>query len=168
MSDFTQGLRVAKGDRLVDVIRIWGFRITVEENPDLVIAYLAEVLPEFLRILEDGETDVGLRGVVAEALVASSLALEAEIRVLRNIQDSRLAQALELRATIIRGFHLCFDHITAISGLAAIAGALARLEVTPDVQALARRIIEDPSPSVQRNIPDHLRSVLTNNTLPEQ
>ena len=155
--DFVQGLQIAKGDRLVDVIRIWGFRISQEQDPTVAMSHLAGVLPEFLRILDDPQTDVGLRGVVAEALAEISMALETVIEKLRAAEDSRLSQALALRATVIGGFRLCFERKTAVSGLTAIAASLGRLELTPDVQELAQRIWQTPSPGVRGKLASRLR-----------
>lgn len=152
MSDWAQGLRVAKGDRLVDVIRIWGFRISLEADPDRVLAYLSAVLPELLRLLDDPATDLGMRGAIAEALAAMSTALEAELRIFRQRQDARLAQGDRLRALILQGYGLCLEHSTALSGLVALARALPHLEPTPEVLALARRLGAHPAPSLQRTL----------------
>mgnify|MGYP001163344041 CR=1 FL=1 len=153
MDDFAHGLQVAQGDRLVDVIRVWGFRLGQEQDLTLFLTYLAGILPEFLRILDDQRTDVGLRGVVAESLAEISIALETHIRALSAAQDRRLTEARQLRTTLVRGFGLCLERKTAVAGLVAIAQALAHLEMTPDVQGVIRRLREHPSPGVRRSLP---------------
>ena len=157
MDDFAHGLQVAQGDRLVDVIRVWGFRLGQEQDLTLFLTYLAGILPEFLRLLDDRRSDVGLRGVVAESLAEISVALEAHIREITEAGDSRLPQARQLRATLVHGFGLCLERKTAVSGLVAIAKALAYLEITPDLQGVVKRLREHPSPGVRRSLSPHVR-----------
>ena len=158
MPDFAHGLRISRGDRLIDVIHIWSYRLSLEEDPDLLIACLEDILPELLRLLQDDQTDIGLRGVIAEALAVFSVTIEARSAALRRAQDSRLARLTELRTIIIDGLQQCLDYKTAVSGLVAIAKALSALTMTPDVQTLAQRVRAIPSPAVHRNLPPHLRS----------
>ncbi|MBN1451627.1 MAG: hypothetical protein JW963_11480 [Anaerolineales bacterium] len=137
MIDPAQDLQVAKGDRLVDIIQIWGYRLSLEDDPYVIATYLDKLLPTLLALLEDEQSDIGLRGIIAQTLAQFCAVLDADTEALAHAHDSRLNHALDLRAAVVRGFHLCFDHVTSVAGRAAVAGALVHLDDTPDARAQA-------------------------------
>ena len=64
LSESYKGLRIAKGDQLVDVLHIWNYRVRKDSDRkdyDRILGYSLNLVPEIVAIVEDGETDVELR-----------------------------------------------------------------------------------------------------------
>jgi len=88
--EIAAGLRVAEGDRLVDVIRIWRYRVEQfkknGEN-DRLLRCAQILIPELKQIILDENTDLGLRG-------ETILTLCSIVAALTNTQEEELAKSL--------------------------------------------------------------------------
>lgn len=140
--DFVQGLRITKGDRLVDVIDIWGFRIqqtAIRGDYDLVAVYSSQVVPEFLEILTNPDTDIGLRASVASALVSFGLVLDTGVSKSDRKPDN-LEVLRGLREKAIEAMSICLDYPLAVWGRTAIGESLPQFTETESIKKLREKL----------------------------
>jgi hypothetical protein len=147
---FATGLSTAKGDRLIDVLGILRYNIESRRNQqEEILTAASDLLPALLEIIEDDDTDLGLRGATAEVLAAISVTMA------RSAGDSHalpslLTSASRLRNLVLRGFEACLDRPTSIAGRVAIVDALAYFGAAHEVQTLIKKAKVDPLDSIRR------------------
>ncbi len=137
-----EGLKVSKGDRLVDVVGIWGFRIqqtVLRGDYDLVATHSSQVIPEFLRILTNPNTDIGLRASVASALASFGLALDTAVYKSDRRPDN-IEVLRKLREEAVEAMSLCLDYPLAVWGRTAITESLPQLTETESVKKLKEKL----------------------------
>lgn len=135
------GLDEARGDRLVDVIDLWGYRIEnvyQSKEYDKVISYSTNVIPILIRKIKDKNTDIGLRATMAETLTSFGYVLD-ELGY-RHIDFEEIDSVRKLRRGVIKGFDFCLELPTAIFGVAAITESLNKLTPTEDVIILRQKL----------------------------
>jgi HEAT repeat protein len=150
MGGFAAGLASAKGDRLIDVLGILQYNIEKPHyQPDEILEAASGLLPALLEIVEDDQTDLGLRGAAAEVLAAVGVVV-AQAAADPDSLPSSSATASGLRPLVVRGWEGCLDRPTSIAGRRAIVDALAHFGATHDVQRLIRKAKADPTASIRR------------------
>ncbi len=141
-SDSYKGLRIAKGDQLIDVLHIWDYRVNQEfdrRDYGRVLRYCVNLVPEIAAIAENDETDVELRAIAAEMLVNFVLIFD-------KIIDSGSippAQIDGVRAKAVAGLLLCFGLPLSIRGRLRIAKAAKEFKETDEVKSLRLAIRND-------------------------
>ncbi len=153
---FIEGLHTAQGDRLVDVLGVVSYKLKqLADDPASALRYARGLLPVFQALIDQEETDLGLRGAVAEALCSLSLTLEAAARLAGGDKVSLPLQSLQRE--VLAGFAACFEKPTSLRGRLAIAETVGRLEPTREVIDLARVMLRHSSSAVRKALPPHLR-----------
>lgn len=92
-----QGLDIAKGDRLIDVLRIWRYRIEHIKEEKSEIVPLAEVLvPKLKDMIEDEQTDIALRGetVITLCSVVTNLSKSVDNKQAKELLDDAYNEVL--------------------------------------------------------------------------
>ena len=137
-----QGLRIAKGDRLIDVLHIWDYRVRKDfDRGDYsrILQYSVNLAPEIVAIAENNETDVQLRAIAAGILVNFILILDKII----DSGDIAPAQMDIIRKKAVASLLLCFTHPISISGKLIIAKAAREFKETREVKSLRLAILND-------------------------
>ncbi|MCL4353461.1 hypothetical protein M1615_03295 [Patescibacteria group bacterium] len=134
------GLDLAKGDRLVDVVGLWGYRIEkVYQNSeyDRVVNYSSNVIPLLIRKIKNQDTDIALRATLAKTLASFGIVLDKLVNELPDSETIRTAQ--RLRRGVLKGFDFCFSFPTAVFGISAVTTALNEFTQSDDVIALKQK-----------------------------
>ena len=142
LSELYNGLRIAKGDRLIDVLHIWDYRVRKDfdrKDYERILRYSINVVPEIVAIAENNETDVQLRAIAAGILVNFILILDKII----NSGDIAPAQMDIIRKKAVASLLLCFTHPISISGKLIIAKAAREFKETREVKSLRLAILND-------------------------
>jgi len=142
LSELYQGLRIAKGDRLIDVLHIWDYRVRKDfDRGDYsrILQYSVNLAPEIVAIAENNETDVQLRAIAAGILVNFILILDKII----DSGDIAPAQMDIIRKKAVASLLLCFTHPISISGKLIIAKAAREFKETREVKSLRLAILND-------------------------
>jgi len=146
LKSFVEGLRVARGDRLLDVLGILGHNLQALWEPS-ELPVVKELLSSLVEILEDQQTDLALRGAIAETL--SILGPVIDALILGGSLSASLPHLLELRGLVLSGYVTCFNKPTALLGRETLAGALRNFKPADDVLALLQKALTDPAASVR-------------------
>lgn len=142
LSELYQGLRTAKGDRLIDVLRIWDYRVRKDfERRDYwrILRYSVNVAPEIAAIVENSETDVELRAVSAEILVNFILIFDKII----DSGDIPPDQIEGARKKALAGLLACFSRPVSIRAKLGIAKAAKEFKETEEVKTLRLAVLND-------------------------
>ncbi len=144
LSELYKGLQIAKGDRLVDVLQIWDYRVRKDFDRgdcDRILRYSVDLLPEIVAIMEKDETDVELRATVAETLVSFILILDKII----DSADVPAATIEKIRNRAVTGLVTCLSRPVSIRAKSAISRAAIKFRETAEVKSLRAAILNDQS-----------------------
>jgi len=142
LSELYKGLRIAKGDQLIDVLHIWDYRVRKDvdrKDFDRILRYSVNLVPEIVTIAENNETDMELRAIAAGILVNFILVFDKII----DSGDIPPAQIDRIRKKAVEGLLLCFSYPISIRGKLIIAKAAKEFKETDDVKALREAVIND-------------------------
>ena len=142
--DFIEGLRTAKGDRLVDIIGIWGFRIqqtALRKDYGLVADYTSKVVPELVRIFTNPDTDVALRGTIATTIISFGLVLD-DLVYKGEYKLNNVPVFQKLYREVIGAIDVCLEYPIAVSGKKAILESLPRFTETENTRKLKEKITD--------------------------
>jgi hypothetical protein len=140
--DIVEGLRVAKGDRLIEIIGIWGFRFqytALQKDYNRVADYASKVVPELVRLLTNPDADLGLRGTIAETLVCFGLTLD-DVLYKTGERPNNLRVLEGLREETMKAIDLCLDYPISIWGKIAIVESLPKFTETESIRKLKEKI----------------------------
>lgn len=144
LSELYEGLQTAKGDRLVDVLQIWAYRVGKDFDRgdyDAILQYSVNVVPEIAAIIEKDETDVELRATAAETLVSFVIVLDAII----GAAGFPPARTEPIRNKALAGLLACFSRPVSLRAKSAIARAAPGFRATDALGSLLAAVRDDRS-----------------------
>lgn len=149
ISAFGEGLKTAKGDRLIDVLEIVAYNVeALEPQPEMIIQATRELLPVLADIAADPRADAMLRGTAARVLAIFVPVLECAFSTLTSSRASDGIDIDELRGKILKGYRECLSRPTAVAGRGDLAEALRYLKPVGEACLIARKMLDDPVPGI--------------------